>query len=77
VVSTVATQQERRPGSNPGWSLSVQSLHVLSVYAWVLSGYSGFLPPSKNMHVSLIGDCKLTLEVNVSMDGCLCPVMDW
>ena len=38
--------------------LSVRSLHVLPVYAWVLSGYSGFLPPSKNMHVMLIGDSK-------------------
>jgi len=31
----------------------VWSLHVLPVCAWVLSGYSGysgFLPPSKNMH---------------------------
>ena len=59
------------------------SLHVLPVYAWVLSGYSGFLPPSKNMHVRLIGDSKLSLEVSVSVCGCLfrlslCgPVMDW
>jgi len=30
-------------------SLSVWSLHVLPVYAWVLSGYSGFLPlPQKH-----------------------------
>jgi len=28
------------------------------VYAWVLSEYSGFLPPSKNMHVRLTGDSK-------------------
>ena len=60
--------------------LSVWSLHVLPVYAWVLSGYSGFLPPSKNMHVRLIGDSKLSL--GVSVHGCvsrlsLCgPVMD-
>ena len=33
--------------------------HVLPVYAWVLSGYSGFLPPSKNMHVRLIGVSKI------------------
>ena len=49
---------ERVPGSTPGWGLSVWSLHVLPVYAWVLSGFSGFLPPSKNMHVRLIGDSK-------------------
>jgi len=62
------------PGSNPGWGLSVWSLYVLS-------GYSGFLPPSKNMPVWLIGDSKLSL--GVSVHGCesrlsLCgPVMDW
>ena len=50
VVRTVASQQ--------GWGLSVWSLHVLPVYARVLSGYSSFIPPSKNMHVRLIGDSK-------------------
>jgi len=44
--------------STPGWGLSVWSLDVLPVYAWVLSGYSGFLPPSKNMHVRLTGVSK-------------------
>jgi len=58
----------------------VWSLHVLPVYAWVLSGYSGFLLPSKNMHVRLISDSKIVL---VSVCGCLSllslcgPVMDW
>jgi len=48
-------------------------LHVLPVYAWVLSGFSGVLTPSKNLHVKLIGDCKLSLRVNVDawMPGCL------
>ena len=67
------------PGSNHSWGLSVWSLHVLLVYAWVLSGYSGFLPPSKKMHVRLIGDSKLSLRVSVSVHGCLSlcgPVMD-
>merc|ERR1712035_59525 len=73
VVSTVASQQE---GSwfDPGCgSPSVRSLHVLPVSAWVLSGYSGFLPQSKDMQVGdrLIGDSKLTVGVNVSMNGCL------
>ena len=78
---------KRVPSSIPTWGLSVWSLHALPVYAWVLSGYSGFLPPSKNMHVRLIGDTKLSLGVSVSMCGCcigclsclsLCgPVMDW
>ena len=71
------------PGSIPTWGLSVWSLHVLPVYAWVLSGYSGFLPPSKNMHVRLIDDSKLSLGVSVRVCGCLSrlslcgPVMDW
>ena len=39
VVSTVASQQE-----GPGFEgLSVWSLHVLPVSAWVLTGFSGFL----------------------------------
>ena len=65
------------------WGLSVWSLHVLPVNAWVLSGCSGFLPPSKNMHVRLIGVSKLSLGLSVSVHGCLprlslCgPVMDW
>ena len=36
----------------------------------VLSGFSGFLPPSKNMHVTLTGYSKLTQGVRVSVDGC-------
>ena len=48
------------------------------LYAWVLSGYSGFLPLSKNMHVRLNGDSKLSLGVSVSVCLSLCgPVMDW
>ena len=62
---------ERVPGSAPGWGLSVWSLHVLPVYAWVLSGYSGFLTPSKNMHVRLIGDSKLSLRLSVCVVVCL------
>ena len=58
MVSTV-------PGSIPTRGLSVWSLYLLPVYAWVLSGYSGFLPLSKNMHVRLIGDSKLSLGVCV------------
>ena len=65
----------------PGWGLSVWSLHVLPVYAWVLSGYSGFPPPSKNMHVRLTGDSRIVLMNECErMCGCLSlcgPVMDW
>ena len=56
-------------GLNPGWSLSVWSLHVLSVYARVLSGYSGFLPLPEHMHFRLTGDSKLTVWVSVSVNG--------
>jgi len=65
---------KRVPGSTPGWGLSVWSLHVLPVYALVLFGYSGFLPLSKNMHVRLIGDSKLSLGVSVSVCVFACPV---
>jgi len=53
---------ERVPGLIPTLGFSVWSLHVLPVYAWDLSRYSGFLPPSKNMHVRLIGDSKIVLR---------------
>jgi len=68
---------KRVPGSTPSWGHFVWSLHVLPVYAWVLSWYSGFLPPSKNMPVRLIGVSKIVLR---SVCGCLSlcgPVMDW
>uniref|UniRef100_A0A8C7YDA1 EF-hand domain-containing protein n=1 Tax=Oryzias sinensis TaxID=183150 RepID=A0A8C7YDA1_9TELE len=45
------------------------SLHVLPVYAWVLSGISGFLPPSKNMFHRLIGNSKCSIGVRVN--GCV------
>ena len=53
----------------PGSSL--WSLHVLFVLVWVSSGYTGFLPRSKNMHVRLIGDSKLSVGVIVSV--CVWP----
>ena len=51
-------------GSNPDWG---RSLHVLSVYAGVLSRYSGFLPPPKNRGLN----SKLSLGVGVCVDGCV------
>ena len=62
---------ERVLSSTPGWGLSVWSLHVLPMYVWVLSGYSGFLPPSKNMHVNLIGVTKIVLRSKCVV-VCLC-----
>jgi len=63
------------------WGLH-SNVVVSMCYVWVLSGYSGFLPPSKIMGVRLIGDSKLSLGVSVSVHGCLShlslcdPVMD-
>jgi len=66
--------------TNPNNS-SVRRVHVLPMYAWILSRYSGFLPPPKNMHVRLIGDSKLSLGVSLSWQCCrlcLCgPEMNW
>ena len=64
VVSTVASQ---RNGCWFGWGLAVWSLHVPPVHVWLLSGYSVFLPLSKNMYIRLNGDSKLTLGVCVSV----------
>ena len=78
----LSPHSESVPGSTPGWGLSVWSLHVLPVYVWVLSGYSGFLPLSKNMHVRLIDVSKIVPR-SEHVCGCLShlslcgPVMDW
>ncbi|MEQ2222630.1 hypothetical protein ILYODFUR_028305 [Ilyodon furcidens] len=70
-------------GLTPGGGLSAWSLHVLPMHAWVLTGYSGFLPQSKNMTAWLVGLSKLALGVNGYVHGCLscmslrCPVIDW
>ncbi len=57
------------------------AMHVLLMPAWVVSGYSGFLPQSKDMQVRLLGDSKLPVYVNVSVSDCLSlyvgPVTDW
>lgn len=41
------------------------------LHAWVFSGHSDFLPHFKNMLHRLIADCKLYLDVNVSLCGCM------
>lgn len=55
---------QEAPGFNstggPGPSLYGDvCLHVLLVSEWVLPGYSGLIPQSKNMHLRLTGDSKL------------------
>lgn len=49
-LTATLLQQEGRTGlnSNLGWALS---LCVLLVHAWILYGYSDFLPQSKNVRV--------------------------
>ena len=62
-VQCLATSPHSRKGPFLGQSLSVGSLYVLPVSAWVLSGFSGFLPRSKTMQtgVRLTHHSKLTL----------------
>lgn len=36
-----------------------------------LIGYSGFLPPSENMHLRQTGNSKLAVGVSASADSCL------
>ena len=63
VVSAAASQRQG-PGFNSGLgSLSVRSLHVPPVSAWVSSGCSGFLPQSKDVRVRGIGHDKLPHSV--------------
>lgn len=44
--------------------LSVRILHALSGSEWVSSG---FLSPSKDMHIQLIGDSSLPLDMSVGV----------
>ena len=68
VISTVASQRQG-PGFNSGLgSLSVWSLHILPVSAWVSSECSGFLPHSNDVPVQLIGHAKFALSVPRYMD---------
>uniref|UniRef100_A0AAQ4Q9M2 MCF.2 cell line derived transforming sequence-like 2 n=1 Tax=Gasterosteus aculeatus aculeatus TaxID=481459 RepID=A0AAQ4Q9M2_GASAC len=82
-IRKVLTGQLEACREGPGfdsaqWPFCV-SLHVLPVSAWVLSGFSGFLPQSKDM---LWGSGSLGHRrcVNVSVNGCvsLCrPAIGW
>merc|ERR1712082_170032 len=60
VVSAVASQQEGPVETRSFQVLSVWSLHVLPVFAWVSSGYSGF-PHHKDIHITYT-TCKLHTE---------------
>lgn len=71
----------QRAGSGFKQGLSLWSLHVLPLFAWVPSGCSSFPPQSKDMQVWLIGSSKLPVGVSASGNGCLSlcvsPVMNW
>lgn len=54
-VSSGGTEYEGSR-SVPGWFLSCGVLRVFLMYAWVLSGFSGFLHLPKNVHVRLIDE---------------------
>ena len=63
MVSTVASRRQGPRFDSGLGSLSVWSLHVLPVSAWVSSGCSGFRPQSKDMWVRLTDHAKLPLCV--------------
>jgi len=63
VVSTAASQCQGPGFDSRLGSLSVWSLHILPVSAWISSGCSGFLPQSKDVRVRLIGHGKLPVNV--------------
>lgn len=50
------------------------------MFSSCLHGYSSFLPQCKHIHIRLIGDAKLTIGVNVSVNAhlslCISPVID-
>ena len=67
------------PPADQGAAEFAYSPHV---HVGSLSGYSGFLSQSKDTQVNrLIGDSKLSIGVNVSVNGCLSlcvsPVIVW
>ena len=45
----LSPQSKKVLGLNPSQDVFVRRLHVLPVSAWVYSGFSSFLPQSKNM----------------------------
>ena len=63
MVSTAASQRQGPRFNSQLGSLSVRSLHVLPVSAWVSPECSGFLPQSKAVRVRLIGNAKLSISV--------------
>src|SRR4029434_10684487 len=70
VVSTVASQQEGLGFESRSFQvLSVWSLHVLPVPAWVYSGYSGFPHHHKDMHCMNMNECWWWSEGPLALIG--------
>lgn len=57
-------QQDQDLNPPASWGFSAWSWQVLFVPAWAFSGYSDFIPQSKEIHVRLTGDSKLSVSVN-------------
>lgn len=72
VVVDSASQLEGRRFKSTGWP----GLHVLPVFAWVLPRYSGFLIPSKDMHIGLNGDFKVVHRCECEHAAWLFVVVD-
>lgn len=49
----------------------IEMVTVFSVFAWVLIGFAGFPPHSKNMHMSWTGNSVVVVFVLM----CLCDVI--
>ncbi len=70
-ASTAAKQREGS-GFEPTGRLGPSCVEfACSPRWWVFSGYSSFLPQSKDMQVRLTGDSKFPVGVNMSVSGCL------
>lgn len=51
------------------------NLPVLPLSVWVVSGFSGLLPQTKDVRVRLIGNSKLAVDVRAK--GCCGPAINW
>ena len=72
MVSTAASQRQGPGIDSRLGSLSVWSLHILAVSAWVSSGCSGFLPQSKDVQVRVrwIGHSEFSFSVPKQAPEC-------
>lgn len=77
MVSAGASQQEGHVWFH-AWGLSVRTLRVLHVSAWVLfslSRFSSYPTRYKNMHMRPIGTVELSVGVCISVNGCMSIIL--